>query len=84
MQLLCTYKGVINSMNQYYQRVHLTDFDVNMTGILAGLETNIVDDDQINLEPNSHLGMYLRRCLLAFNILSFEVSILLQVNFHKL
>ncbi|XP_077253394.1 anaphase-promoting complex subunit isoform X2 [Tasmannia lanceolata] len=28
--------------------------------------------DQILLDPRSHLGMFLRRCILAFNILSFE------------
>ncbi|XP_024981505.1 anaphase-promoting complex subunit 5 isoform X2 [Cynara cardunculus var. scolymus] len=50
----------------------LFTFFSELRGILAGPETSIVDDDQINLDPNSNLGMYLRRCLLAFNILSFE------------
>nr|XP_043636560.1 anaphase-promoting complex subunit 5 [Erigeron canadensis] len=44
----------------------------DLRGILTGPETSVVDDDQINLDPNSNLGMYLRRCLLAFNILDFE------------
>ncbi|KAF6138392.1 hypothetical protein GIB67_030136, partial [Kingdonia uniflora] len=30
-------------------------------------------DNQILLDSYSHLGMYLRRCLLAFNLLKFEV-----------
>ncbi|KAI3806600.1 hypothetical protein L1987_22509 [Smallanthus sonchifolius] len=50
----------------------LFTFFSELRGILAGPETSIIDDDQINLDPNSNLGMYLRRCLLAFNILSFE------------
>nr|KAJ0185807.1 hypothetical protein LSAT_V11C900467260 [Lactuca sativa] len=50
----------------------LFTFFNELRGILAGPETSIVDDDQINLDPNSNLGMYIRRCLLAFNILSFE------------
>ncbi|KAB2613314.1 anaphase-promoting complex subunit 5 [Pyrus ussuriensis x Pyrus communis] len=29
-------------------------------------------DDQVILDPNSNLGMFLRRCILAFNLLSFE------------
>ena len=55
------------------------NFDVTMTGILAGPETSIVDDDQINLDPISTLGMYLRRCLLAFNHMSFEVLSFVQL-----
>ncbi|KAD4586371.1 hypothetical protein E3N88_23972 [Mikania micrantha] len=50
----------------------LFTFFTELRGILAGPETSILDDDQINLDPNSNLGMYLRRCSLAFNILSFE------------
>lgn len=44
-----------------------------MLGILAGPDTTVMDDDQINLDPSSTLGVYVRRCLLAFNLMSFEV-----------
>ncbi|XP_010274116.1 PREDICTED: anaphase-promoting complex subunit 5 isoform X2 [Nelumbo nucifera] len=44
----------------------------SLRSILGGPETSILEDDQIILDPNSHLGMFLRRCLLAFNLLSFE------------
>ena len=45
------------------------------SGILGGPDSSVVDDDQTILDPNSNLGMFLRRCLLAFNLLSFEVFI---------
>ncbi|KAE8731206.1 hypothetical protein F3Y22_tig00002840pilonHSYRG00651 [Hibiscus syriacus] len=32
----------------------------------------VIDDDQVILDPNSNLGMFLRRCILAFNLLTFE------------
>ncbi|XP_073139868.1 anaphase-promoting complex subunit 5 isoform X2 [Henckelia pumila] len=31
-----------------------------------------MDDDQIMLDPNSIIGMFVRRCLLSFNQMSFE------------
>ncbi|XP_071737598.1 anaphase-promoting complex subunit 5 [Rutidosis leptorrhynchoides] len=58
----------------------LFTFFSELRGILVGPETSIVDDDQINLDPNSNLGMYLRRCLLAFNTLSFEAVCHLLTN----
>lgn len=33
-----------------------------------------MDDDQIMLDPNSNIGMFVRRCLLTFNQMSFEVT----------
>jgi hypothetical protein len=36
------------------------------------------DDEPLLIERNSLLGQFLRRCILAFNILSFEVINLLQ------
>ncbi|XP_020554997.1 anaphase-promoting complex subunit 5 [Sesamum indicum] len=41
-------------------------------GILGGSDANVMDDDQIMLDPNSIIGMFIRRCLLAFNQMSFE------------
>ncbi|KAF7815699.1 anaphase-promoting complex subunit 5 [Senna tora] len=50
----------------------LFNFFSEMRGILAGPESGIVDDDQVLLDLNSNLGIFLRRCVLAFNLLSFE------------
>lgn len=44
-----------------------------LSGILAGPDSGVMDDDQVILDPSSHLGMFLRRCILSFNLLSFEV-----------
>ncbi|KAM6555826.1 hypothetical protein CsatB_002845 [Cannabis sativa] len=50
----------------------LFNFFSDMRGILGGPEAGVVEDDQVILDPNSNLGMFLRRCLLAFNLLSYE------------
>ncbi|KAK4792003.1 hypothetical protein SAY86_022438 [Trapa natans] len=50
----------------------LFNFFTEMRGILAGVENGVVEDDQIILDPNSNLGIFVRRCILAFNLLSFE------------
>ncbi|CAN1193278.1 Anaphase-promoting complex subunit 5 [Linum perenne] len=41
-------------------------------GILGGTESALIEANQVVLDPNSHLGMFIRRCVLTFNILSFE------------
>ncbi|KAL5573105.1 hypothetical protein UlMin_022702 [Ulmus minor] len=50
----------------------LFNFFSDMRGILGGPEAGVVEEDQVILDPNSHLGMFVRRCVLAFNLLSFE------------
>ncbi|CAA2979095.1 Hypothetical predicted protein [Olea europaea subsp. europaea] len=50
----------------------LFNFFNDLRGILGGSDANVVDDDQIVLDPSSALGMFVRRCLLAFNVMSFE------------
>ncbi|KAJ0052996.1 hypothetical protein Pint_01383 [Pistacia integerrima] len=45
----------------------------DLRGILGVPELSTVEDEQIILDSNSNLGMFLRRCLLAFNLLCFEV-----------
>lgn len=45
------------------------------SGILGGSDSNVMDDDQIMLDPNSIIGMFVRRCLLTFNQMSFEVIV---------
>ncbi|KAK1412948.1 hypothetical protein QVD17_34580 [Tagetes erecta] len=66
------YDHVASRLSSLSSPDDLFTFFSELRGILAGPETNIIDDDQINLDPNSNLGMYLRRCLLSFNNLSFE------------
>lgn len=51
----------------------LYDLYIPPLGILAGIDNGVVEDDQIILDPNSNLGIFLRRCILTFNLLSFEV-----------
>ncbi|KAL6348619.1 hypothetical protein AAG906_016141 [Vitis piasezkii] len=50
----------------------LLNFFSDLRGILAGPDSGVVVDDQIMLDSNSNLGVLLRRCILAFNLLSFE------------
>ncbi|RAL38055.1 hypothetical protein DM860_000749 [Cuscuta australis] len=50
----------------------LFNFFNELQDILGGSESNEIDDDQISLDPSSNIGMFVRRCLLAFNNLSFE------------
>ncbi|CAH2052510.1 unnamed protein product, partial [Thlaspi arvense] len=45
-------------------------------GILGSLDSGVVQDDQIILDPNSNLGMFVGGCILAFNFLLFELKIL--------
>lgn len=44
-----------------------------LSGILGGPDTGAIEDDQVILDANSNLGLFLRRCVLAFNLLPFEV-----------
>ncbi|KAL6570503.1 hypothetical protein OROGR_000053 [Orobanche gracilis] len=53
----------------------LFNFFADLRGILGPPDSNVMDDDQIMLDPNSSVGMFIRRCLLAFNQMSFEVEI---------
>ncbi|KAL0002282.1 hypothetical protein SO802_016063 [Lithocarpus litseifolius] len=50
----------------------LFNFFTEMRGILGGPESGALEDEQVILDPASHLGMFLRRCILAFNLLAFE------------
>ncbi|KAF2314761.1 hypothetical protein GH714_033476 [Hevea brasiliensis] len=50
----------------------LFTFFSEMRGILGGSDSVVIEDNQVILDPNSILGMFLRRCVLAFNVLSFE------------
>ncbi|XP_021737684.1 anaphase-promoting complex subunit 5-like isoform X1 [Chenopodium quinoa] len=50
----------------------LFNFFTELQGILGGQDSSVIEDDQISLDPSSNLGMFLRRCILTFNELSFE------------
>ncbi|KAK7276743.1 hypothetical protein RIF29_17889 [Crotalaria pallida] len=50
----------------------LFNFFSDIRGILGGPDSGAVEDDQVILDLNSNLGIFLRRCVLAFNFLSFE------------
>ncbi|KAJ1379661.1 Anaphase-promoting complex subunit 5 domain [Sesbania bispinosa] len=50
----------------------LFNFFSDIRGILGGPDSGAVEDDQVILDLNSNLGVFLRRCILAFNLLSFE------------
>ncbi|KAI5654046.1 hypothetical protein M9H77_31233 [Catharanthus roseus] len=50
----------------------LFNFFNELRGTLSSSDSSVVDDDQIILGPSSNLGLFVRRCLLGFNLLSFE------------
>ncbi|KAJ6846715.1 anaphase-promoting complex subunit 5 isoform X1 [Iris pallida] len=50
----------------------LFNFFDKLRGVLATPDGANVEDDQIFLDPSSHLGVFLRCCILAFNLLTFE------------
>ncbi|XP_062153277.1 anaphase-promoting complex subunit 5 isoform X1 [Alnus glutinosa] len=83
-ELICQLREVCGSSNLWFID-HLTsrlsalsspddlfNFFTDVRGILGGSESGVIEDDQFILEPGSNLGMFLRRCILAFNLLSFE------------
>ncbi|KAJ4828800.1 hypothetical protein Tsubulata_010814 [Turnera subulata] len=52
----------------------LFNFFSEMRGVLGGSDSVIMEDNQVILDPSSNLGLFLRRCILAFNLLSFEAA----------
>ncbi|XP_078178031.1 anaphase-promoting complex subunit isoform X2 [Carex rostrata] len=50
----------------------LFNFFDKVQTVLVAPEGGNLDGDQIFLDPSSHLGIFLRCCILAFNSLSFE------------
>ncbi|KAF9587419.1 hypothetical protein IFM89_002600 [Coptis chinensis] len=72
--------GVLNQWLTEHLMHHLSSFKSpddlfnffsTLRGTLGSPDSTVMDD-QIILDPNSQLGVFLRRCLLAFNQLSFE------------
>ncbi|KAH0462323.1 hypothetical protein IEQ34_009898 [Dendrobium chrysotoxum] len=50
----------------------LFNFFEKLRGVVATPDGGHLEDDQIFLDPNSHLGVFLRCCILSFNLLTFE------------
>ncbi|XP_073107621.1 anaphase-promoting complex subunit 5 [Elaeis guineensis] len=63
---------LMNSLSALSSPDDLFNFFDKLRGVLAAPEGANLEDDQILLDPNSQLGVYLRCCILAFNLLSFE------------
>ncbi|KAE8735685.1 hypothetical protein F3Y22_tig00000340pilonHSYRG01241 [Hibiscus syriacus] len=53
----------------------LFNFFNELRETLGGVDSGVMDDGHVILDPNSNLGMFLRRCILAFNLLTFEMYI---------
>ncbi|XP_058743011.1 anaphase-promoting complex subunit 5 [Vicia villosa] len=58
----------------------LFNFFTDIRGILGGPDSGAIEDDQVILDANSNLGLFLRRCILAFNLLPFEGACHLLTN----
>ncbi|CAH9075793.1 unnamed protein product [Cuscuta europaea] len=73
-------ENLMQSLSSLASPDDLFNFFNELRGILGGSDLNEIDDDQISLDPSSNIGMFVRRCLLAFNILSFEAVCHLLTN----
>ncbi|GMG98864.1 hypothetical protein Nepgr_000704 [Nepenthes gracilis] len=65
-------KCLTNKLSSLSSPDDLFNFFAELRGILGGPDSIVMEDDQISLDPNSNLGKFVRRCILAFNLLSFE------------
>ncbi|KAF5189542.1 Anaphase-promoting complex subunit [Thalictrum thalictroides] len=63
---------LINNISSIKLPDDLFNLFSTLRGTLGGGPETGIEDEQIILDHNSQLGMFLRRCLLAFNQLSFE------------
>ncbi|THU48371.1 hypothetical protein C4D60_Mb09t25520 [Musa balbisiana] len=50
----------------------LFNFFDKLRGVLAAPEGSSMEEEQTLLDPNSHLGIFIRCCILTFNMLPFE------------
>ncbi|XP_031502612.1 anaphase-promoting complex subunit 5 [Nymphaea colorata] len=58
----------------------LFNFFAGLQVVFGSNETTNLEDEQISLDTNSILGMFVRRCTLTFNVLSFEGACHLLTN----
>ncbi|CAN1310452.1 Anaphase-promoting complex subunit 5, partial [Linum perenne] len=63
---------LIGHLTNRFSSLSSPDDLANLFRILGGTESALIEANQVVLDPNSHLGMFIRRCVLTFNILSFE------------
>lgn len=63
---------LVSSLTALMSPDDLFNFFEKLRGVVTTADCMNVEDDQIFLDPNSHLGVFLRCCILAFNMLSFE------------
>ncbi|KAL6137167.1 hypothetical protein ACLB2K_062462 [Fragaria x ananassa] len=63
--------SLTNRLSSLLSPDDLFNFFNDTRGVLGGPDV-ILEADQVVLDPNSNLGMFLRRCVLAFNFLTFE------------
>ncbi|GAB2285057.1 hypothetical protein Dimus_019513 [Dionaea muscipula] len=64
--------GLTDRLSSFASPDDLFNFFSELRGILGGSDSSVMEDDQISLDPCSNLGKFVRRCVLAFNLLSFE------------
>lgn len=76
LPLLCTPEELF----QFFQGLKELLAPVSYT-----LEGGGGDDESLLIQPNSLLGQFLRRCMLAFNVLSFEGSgrLVVELNAYR-
>lgn len=63
---------LLSSLSSLSSPDDLFNFFDRIRGVLASPDGANAEDDQISLDLNSHLGVFLRCCILAFNLLTFE------------
>lgn len=65
-------EGLVRRLSSLSSPDELFNFFSELQGILGGQDSSVLEDDQISLDPSSNLGLFVRRCVLTFNVLSFE------------
>ncbi|GAB2242835.1 hypothetical protein Droror1_Dr00019610 [Drosera rotundifolia] len=66
------HNDLIRTLSSFVSPDDLFNFFSELRGIVGGSDSGVIEDDQISLDPCSNLGKFLRRCILAFNVLAFE------------
>ncbi|KAK8953711.1 Anaphase-promoting complex subunit 5 [Platanthera guangdongensis] len=66
------HEHLMSSLSEISSPDDLFNFFEKLRGVIATPDGGHLEDDQIFLDPNSHLGVFLRCCILSFNQLTFE------------
>ncbi|CAM8948506.1 unnamed protein product [Rhodiola kirilowii] len=72
--LLC--EQLVDRLESLCSPDDLFDLFSILRGVFGGPDVGGLEDENNYLDPTSSLGVFLRRCILAFNLLSFEYVIL--------